>query len=174
MRAIVMLMPCCLLSACGGDSGGVQGDCPFLDPDTQLCWQQPPADEPMTWQDAIAYCDDLVHAGHADWRLPRIQELITLVRGCSSIDCQVHDPDCLATSCRQNPECQGCTQDEGPAENGCYWDVALTGTCDWYHSSSAVDGGPYDAWYIYFQSGSVDNGAMGLEKQVRCVTTQAE
>lgn len=32
-----------------------------------------------TWQEAVAYCDDLIWANHSDWRLPNIKELQSLV-----------------------------------------------------------------------------------------------
>jgi hypothetical protein len=33
----------------------------------------------MTWEAAITNCEVLVYAGHSDWRLPNINELITIV-----------------------------------------------------------------------------------------------
>ena len=32
-----------------------------------------------TWQDALAYCENLNHDGKTDWRLPSLNELLTLV-----------------------------------------------------------------------------------------------
>lgn len=34
---------------------------------------------PVLWADAIAYCNALTLAGHADWRLPNVRELLTLL-----------------------------------------------------------------------------------------------
>jgi hypothetical protein len=40
----------------------------------------------MTWVDALAACNDLDFAGHSDWRLPNVRELLSLV------DYEAHDP----------------------------------------------------------------------------------
>ncbi|MCK9464119.1 MAG: DUF1566 domain-containing protein, partial [Proteobacteria bacterium] len=75
-----------------------------LDPATNLCWQNPPPDDKLNWEAAKAYCDGLSLGGHDDWRLPKIHELNSIVRGCvngtASGDlrkskCGVADPGCL-------------------------------------------------------------------------------
>jgi len=45
---------------------------------TGLTWQQTET-EPMTWEKALAYCENLELAGYRDWRLPNIRELLRLV-----------------------------------------------------------------------------------------------
>jgi hypothetical protein len=40
----------------------------------------------MTWVDALAACNDMDFAGHSDWRLPNVRELLSLV------DYEAHDP----------------------------------------------------------------------------------
>ena len=50
------------------------GDGSVTDNNTGLIWQQG-EDGQKTWEDAIAYCEDLSLAGHTDWRLPNIKEL---------------------------------------------------------------------------------------------------
>jgi hypothetical protein len=45
---------------------------------TGLLWQKP-TDNHLTWQQALAYCEGLVYAGHDDWRLPNVNELRSLV-----------------------------------------------------------------------------------------------
>ncbi len=75
------------------------------DPVSGLCWQEPPSAQPFTWQAAAAHCEAL------GLRLPKIQELRSLLRGCAkdgsvrdrrtavfvehvsnrSIVCRVHD-----------------------------------------------------------------------------------
>ena len=49
------------------------------DPDTQLVWQDPALDDLLMWQEAMDYCDELVHAGYDDWRLPTVKELYSLI-----------------------------------------------------------------------------------------------
>ncbi len=48
------------------------------DAETNLMWQQA---EPgvKKWDEAMKYCEDLSLAGHDDWRLPKIDELLTIV-----------------------------------------------------------------------------------------------
>lgn len=47
------------------------------DTTTDLMWQQESAG-PMTWEEAIKYCEDLRLGGYNDWRLPSDVELISL------------------------------------------------------------------------------------------------
>ncbi len=56
---------------------------------TGLTWQQAGTPEPMTWQEALAYCDTLNIGDPGEWRLPSIRELLSLVdydRSAPSID----------------------------------------------------------------------------------------
>ncbi|HBI14411.1 MAG TPA: hypothetical protein DDY20_02655 [Desulfobulbaceae bacterium] len=53
---------------------------------TRLQWQQATADpsgdgtpDAMTWEDALAYAENLSLAGHEDWRLPDFNELASVV-----------------------------------------------------------------------------------------------
>ena len=46
---------------------------------TGLMWQQETPTNEMYWEDAIEYCENLELAGHKDWRLPTIEELISLI-----------------------------------------------------------------------------------------------
>jgi hypothetical protein len=57
------------------------GDGSVTDISTGLMWLQQGAD-PMTWEDALAYCEALPltqAAGHNDWRLPSINELQSML-----------------------------------------------------------------------------------------------
>ncbi|HRI65732.1 MAG TPA: DUF1566 domain-containing protein, partial [Polyangium sp.] len=46
---------------------------------TQLTWQRDVDPNVYTWDAAKAYCEDLVHAGYDDWRLPTRIELVSIV-----------------------------------------------------------------------------------------------
>jgi hypothetical protein len=64
----------------GGSAGQLvdNGDGTVTDTATGLMWQQA---EPalMTWEAALAYCENLNLAGHEDWRLPNRNELQSIV-----------------------------------------------------------------------------------------------
>lgn len=54
------------------------GDGTVTDVDTGLMWEQA-GQAPGTWEAALAACESLTLAGYADWRLPTVKELQTLV-----------------------------------------------------------------------------------------------
>lgn len=56
-----------------------QGDGTILDRSTGLLWMKQDSDKPMDWQSAKSFANDLVFAGHADWRLPTVHELQGIV-----------------------------------------------------------------------------------------------
>ena len=55
------------------------GDGTITDLATGLMWMQDDSGYDMEWQDALAYCETLDYAGHADWRLPNTKELQSIV-----------------------------------------------------------------------------------------------
>jgi hypothetical protein len=46
---------------------------------TGLMWQQVVPQDTRTYADAVAYCSTLALAGHSDWRLPSVIELVSIV-----------------------------------------------------------------------------------------------
>ena len=54
------------------------GDEMISDSSTNLFWQKEPVKK-ATWKEALSYCENLEYAGHADWRLPNMNELATLI-----------------------------------------------------------------------------------------------
>jgi hypothetical protein len=55
------------------------GDGTVTDNVTGLMWQQAVPATLYAWADAIAYCPTLTLAGHSDWRLPSVIELVSIV-----------------------------------------------------------------------------------------------
>lgn len=55
------------------------GDGTVTDTGTGLVWQQ--SDEPRSdnWESALAYCEGLNLGGYTDWRLPNVQELMSIL-----------------------------------------------------------------------------------------------
>jgi len=56
-----------------------QGDGTVADVTTGLMWQQTVPSNPVTQDEADAYCANLSLAGHTDWRLPTKIELMSIV-----------------------------------------------------------------------------------------------
>ena len=50
-----------------------------IDPNTGLMWQRFVVQGPMSWLQALAYCENLTLTGYDDWRLPDRHELQSLV-----------------------------------------------------------------------------------------------
>ena len=74
----------CGSDGCGGSCGdcGDGGTCSngtctagWLDPATNLVWQNPPGEEKFDWYEAEDYCDDLEWGGSKDWYLPSLDQL---------------------------------------------------------------------------------------------------
>jgi hypothetical protein len=142
---------------------------PWHDPDTGLTWQNPPSDVRM--DDPVTYCATLSHDGLTDWRVPTIDELRTLVRGCSATEpsgsCNVEEAGCLALACR-DATCAGCAGNAGPAK-GCYWPDGLKGECASTWSSSLVEDNEPHAWHVDFTSGGVNCPVCYTFHFTRCV-----
>jgi hypothetical protein len=196
MQAIRFLVPAVAaafaLSACGdnpgfsGDAGadaGPAAECAesgnWYDPGTGLCWQNPPAETAKSPGEAMSYCDGLSLGGLDDWRLPAIQELYSLERGCtdgvatgdpSAGGCGVSDPECLEAACAESSPACDCCEALGGSDgdpDGCYWDPGLSGPCDVYWSASPQTDNAFLTWTVPFQYGCV--GAASASGFTRCV-----
>ena len=69
------------------------GDDTVTDRVTGLMWQQNGSDEGMIWQHAKEYVQKLNSmrfAGYADWRLPTIEELASLMKSARANDLYIH------------------------------------------------------------------------------------
>ena len=140
----------------------------WYDPDTNLCWEDPPREDRILWYAASTYCDEL----GPGWGLPTIDQLRTLVRNCSNAEpdgaCGVTDPDCLsASSCHST--CEACTHGLGPGVYGCYWVPSLSGFCGAYWSCSIDADDSLAAWCVMYETAFVSQDWRTNDAFVRCV-----
>lgn len=105
----------------------------------------------MTWNDAKAYCENLVENGRSDWKLPTISELRTLVKNCPGTEtggaCKITN-DCLLSNDCKNYVCDGCIK----SQDG----YSKLEDKDRFWSSSESSDNTFFAWYVNFINGSVD------------------
>ncbi len=150
-----------------------------------LSWRRTPPENPLgwpwgiciSWQDATDYCSGLGFG----WRLPNINELRTIIKGCLETVtggiCGVIDPACLEMACCGgggiscwvlDTDCK-CVLSGGPGEGGCYWEAGVwndpdSGESPYWSSSPIIDYLDL-VWAVSFKSGivyqssSVDNVA---------------
>jgi hypothetical protein len=147
----------------------------WYDTENARSWQVAPLSETMSWSDAEAACDGLVLCEHDDWRVPSMDDLRSLIRGCDTTmtggTCGVTE-GCLEYSCWDAEECQYCAIGVGPAEGGCYWPDEVQGVCTdgtnfWSNSVRPDD--PTTAWTVYFGTGGVGSVDAAWSQHVRCV-----
>ena len=116
------------------------GDGTVTDTATGLMWQQA-EDGDMTWEEALAYCENLELAGHDDWRLPNRNELQSIV------DYEALDPSIDTTLFPGTMSSAYWSSTTYASNTGLAWCVGFGGGVvrDWDKSSSfyvrAVRGG---------------------------------
>ncbi len=169
----------------------------WCDPATSLCWQHPERyrakERGFHWQNAMDYCQHFELSGDMDWRLPTIDELRTLVRGCPFTEtgggCPVKDGSTIDDFRVEAGGVTPCMDDcftetpDGPGIDGCFWPDELGDSCkrvqssspkEYWSSSKVVGGeealGDVNIWYIFFGEG----GAVGYNFEesysfMRCV-----
>jgi hypothetical protein len=144
----------------------------WTDPTSGLTWQVTPTGGTMSWSEAKAHCAGLSLDG-GGWRLPKIGELRSLIRGCPATElgsetCKVEEGGCLDSTCNDGDLCEYCPGNDGPAD-GCYWPDEMQGECSWRWSSSPVEDYGDIAWSVYFSYGDVYNDGVTNDINVRCV-----
>jgi serine/threonine protein kinase len=132
----------------------------------------------MTWQEAVEYCrENPGNLPGSGWDLPTIDELRTLIVGCSATEpggrCPAKEgcgseKNCWGGNWRAN--CAPCEALKGLGPGGCYMDKAFDDPCTVYWSSSRYPWSSSSAFSVGFYDGSVFSlfdiyGADG----VRCV-----
>jgi len=123
------------------------------------------------WGEASAHCQNLDHWDYTDWRLPTVDELRTLMRGCPATEtggsCGV-TAACLEETCADE-SCLGLDYGQGPGPDGCYLPEELDDFCDWYWSSDAVADNDERYWVIVFNTGRIENRDEEGDASVLCV-----
>jgi len=171
------------------DAGAVQdaadaGDGPELGPDagpkdaadaaerltwkdntTGLEWQYEPFAN-FTQDQGRDNCAELSLAGPGTWRLPTIDELRTLVRGCPASEpggaCPVSGACTERATCLTSA-CEGC------ALPSCAYPTALGNTCDLHWSDTTVSDRAGERYGVDFATGEVFARARSTTLTVRCV-----
>ena len=162
----------------------------WCDNTTSLCWQDPQkdgydnSDSGVMPADAVRYCNQLAFGGYADWRLPTIDELRTLVRGNPKTE---NDGECplvegSTNAAMNDPACGPITEWGGPGPGGCYWPADLGGTCHRpdpaskghpleFVSSTQCPDAPTKDWYgvIMFETSAVCWNHINTYADARCV-----
>jgi len=119
----------------------VMGGEAVLDKETGLVWEQSPDTTTRTWTSAIAYCYNKIIGGRKGWRLPTVEELVSLV-----------DPS------RTNPAL--------PSGYESYFSSVQS---VYYWSSTTYAADTSDAWGVAFSIGYVGTHAKSNGYYVWCV-----
>jgi hypothetical protein len=146
----------------------------WLDPSSGLCWQAVADTEPRTWYEAMDYCDERPREANGSvWRLPTLDELRTIIRGCPATEpggsCEAGEA-CLDVGCLTAP-CSECPM-LGEPGTGLYQTPELSGPFPIYWSSTPCTGYEADpalAWIVNFRHGHVHPLNMLEDGFVRCV-----
>ncbi len=123
-----------------------------VDSATGLEWMPLDNGQHIRWEEADRWCSDLRYAGHADWRLPTINELEELFAAVRHLD---SGPVACGFSARPVP--------------------GITMSCDWFWSSSRD--GDKKAWGIYFLWGKTSSRHIASDQGPRralCVRKPAD
>lgn len=94
----------------------------WTDPATGLTWESARVIREMNWDYAQTFCQKQSLGGYTDWRLPNIDELRTLVRGCPAAEtggaCGITDSCNTLDPCGTG--CTGCESNVGPGPDASY------------------------------------------------------
>jgi hypothetical protein len=110
---------------------------------TGFVWQKIPRTEAATWQEAVDYCNGLVLAGTSGWRLPSMQELMSLILWGQSA----------------SPHISPAFSDG----NGQYWSDTV------WSADSRADDATAVAWYLNYSMAMAYTTGKTSSRHVRCV-----
>jgi len=128
-----------------GDDYGVNeftdnGDATITDNSTGLMWTKDDSGEGIDWEDALVYSEGSEIAGYADWRLPNVKELQSIVDYGYSPGAT--DPTQVGPAINPMFNCTPIINEAGDDDYAYYW----TST-----SANFTSGEPYYyAWYVAF------------------------
>lgn len=124
--------------------------------------------EPLTWEEAFTYCENLTELGYNDWRLPTVDELRTLIQNCPNHE---SDGPCNMTDeCLTNPN--GCDYENcfccGLAKDG-FYDKLGDNSPLW--SSLICKPNPILSWIVTFDFGCITTAPAGgcYDENGQCV-----
>lgn len=143
----------------------------WTDSQTDLVWQNVPP-QIMNWEDAQTYCQNLSLGGIANWRLPDLDEMRSLIRGCQAMqtggECTL-TTQCLEDAC-DNEACDGCKAVGGPGKSGRYCDPSLADEGSFLWTSTSLPDDTDSALFVNFLEAVINNGDKASnELSVRCV-----
>ena len=128
---------------------------------------------PMKWDAAVTHCAGLGEG----WRLPILEELRGLVRGCPPVEsggsCPLTD-DCLEMGGCWDDSCNECmneNENKGPGQNGCYWLPEIKGDCakSLHWSSAYTEKAEIMKYGIIFKSAKITSAHKDNVGYVFCV-----
>ena len=122
------------------------------------------AKDPMTWDEAVKYCEELVEKNYYDWHLPTIDELRTRISNCEAThpggSCSVSEENGNLPFGALEEGCKGCPDGENHS---------LVYDTGWYWSSSARSEDSIVAFRVNFDTGAIDNYNKDHKFKVRCI-----
>jgi hypothetical protein len=80
-KVLISMVAVIMLLAVGAQAGNFtdNGNGTVTDGTTGIMWQKEDDNTKRTWAEAGSYCEGLTLAGYSDWRLPDVNDLLSLI-----------------------------------------------------------------------------------------------